>query len=94
MTSIEKIEEKTESCLLYQYEVPMFKKHTLIDSQTAMMGGRFPSYGYVTILCKNTNKPFNMGYSSQWNEEKSCYDEYEYEYKYCPKCGKLLIKEK
>lgn len=76
-----------------QYEVPLFKGHTLIDTQVAMMGGRFPSCGYVTIRCKKTNKQFTMGYSSPWNEEKGGYDEYEYQYKYCPMCGELLEEE-
>lgn len=78
----------------YQYEVPLFKGHTLIDTQTAMMGGRFPNCGYVTIRCKKTNKQFSMGYSSPWDEEKGGYSEYEYQYKYCPMCGELLEEEK
>ena len=69
--------------------------YTLIDTQTAIMGGSrlFPNCGYVTIMCKKTNKQFTMGYSSPWNKEKGCYDDYEYQYKYCPMCGELLEEE-
>lgn len=81
-----------EDNLLYQYEMPLFKKHSYIGSRVASIGGIFPNTGEITILCKNKNKKFNMGYFSDWNEEKKCHNEYEYEYEYCPLCGEKLEK--
>jgi len=72
--------------LSYQFEMPLFKKHSCVDSRAYIRGGIFPNAGEITILCKNKNRKFNMGYYSYLNKM-------EYEYTYCPLCGELLEKE-
>lgn len=75
---------------LTQELTPLFEGHPLVKIETAMFGGRMTSMGAVTILCENTHKLFSMGYVQRWNSEKEVYGKMEFDFIYCPYCGKLL----